>query len=39
MLGDDGKPFKTRSGGTVALADLLDDAIDRARKVVDAEEP
>jgi len=39
MLGDDGKPFKTRSGGTVALADLLDDAVDRARRVVDAKSP
>src|SRR5215217_7306921 len=39
MLGDDGKPFKTRSGGTVALANLLDDAVDRARRVVDAKSP
>jgi arginyl-tRNA synthetase len=39
MLGDDGKPFKTRSGGTVALADLLEDAIDRARNVVDEKSP
>jgi arginyl-tRNA synthetase len=39
VLGDDGKPFKTRSGGTVTLADLLDDAIDRARKVVDEKSP
>ncbi|OOF40213.1 arginine--tRNA ligase [Rodentibacter mrazii] len=30
MLGKDGKPFKTRTGGTVKLADLLDEAIDRA---------
>lgn len=30
MLGKDGKPFKTRSGGTVKLADLLDEAIERA---------
>ena len=26
MLGKDGKPFKTRSGGTVKLKDLLDEA-------------
>ncbi|THA06445.1 arginine--tRNA ligase [Rodentibacter pneumotropicus] len=30
MLGKDGKPFKTRTGGTVKLTDLLDEAIDRA---------
>ncbi len=30
MLGKDGKPFKTRTGGTVKLADLLDEAIERA---------
>lgn len=26
MLGKDGKPFKTRAGGTVKLVDLLDEA-------------
>ncbi len=35
MLGKDGKPFKTRSGGTVKLADLLDEAIERAEKLID----
>ena len=30
MLGKDGKPFKTRSGDSVKLADLLDEAIERA---------
>ena len=30
MLGKDGKPFKTRSGDTVKLTDLLDEAIERA---------
>jgi arginyl-tRNA synthetase len=30
MLGKDGKPFKTRAGGTVKLADLLDEALERA---------
>ncbi|MCK6475694.1 MAG: arginine--tRNA ligase [Phycisphaerales bacterium] len=35
VLGADGKPFKTRSGENVKLADLLDEAVQRARKVVD----
>lgn len=39
MLGDDGRPFKTRSGGTVALTDLLDSAIERAQATVDAKSP
>ncbi len=30
MLGKDGKPFKTRSGGTVKLKDLLNEAVARA---------
>lgn len=34
MLGQDGKPFKTRSGDTVKLADLLDEAVDRAEKLM-----
>lgn len=34
ILGDDKKPFKTRSGETVKLADLLDEAEERAFKVV-----
>ncbi|MFA9438100.1 arginine--tRNA ligase [Uliginosibacterium sp. sgz301328] len=34
MLGDDGKPFKTRSGGTVKLADLLVEADERAFALV-----
>jgi arginyl-tRNA synthetase len=34
ILGDDGKPFKTRSGETVKLADLLDEAEERAYAVV-----
>ena len=36
MLGKDGKPFKTRSGGTVKLKDLLDEAIVRAAKLFDS---
>ncbi len=31
VLGPDGKPFKTRSGGTVRLVELLDSAVERAR--------
>ncbi len=34
MLGKDKKPFKTRTGGTIKLADLLTEAIDRAAQVV-----
>ncbi|GII75872.1 arginine--tRNA ligase [Sphaerisporangium rufum] len=34
VLGKDGKPFKTRSGRTVRLISLLDEAVDRARLVV-----
>ncbi|MBM3883662.1 MAG: arginine--tRNA ligase [Verrucomicrobia bacterium] len=39
ILGEDGKPFKTRSGGTVKLADLLDEAQERARRVVTEKAP
>ena len=35
ILGDDGKPFKTRSGESVKLRKLLEEAINRAAKVVD----
>jgi arginyl-tRNA synthetase len=34
ILGEDGKPFKTREGKVVKLADLLDEAEERAFKVV-----
>lgn len=34
MMGPDGKPFKTRSGGTVKLAELLDEAVERAAALV-----
>jgi arginyl-tRNA synthetase len=34
ILGDDGKPFKTRSGDTVKLAGLLDEAEKRAFEIV-----
>lgn len=39
VLGPDGRPFKTRSGGTVRLMDLLDDAVSRARAVVAEKNP
>ncbi|MCP4847036.1 MAG: arginine--tRNA ligase [Verrucomicrobiaceae bacterium] len=35
ILGDDRKPFKTREGTVPALGNVLDEAVDRARKIVD----
>ncbi|MDF3012120.1 MAG: arginine--tRNA ligase [Cellvibrio sp.] len=34
MMGSDGKPFKTRTGGTVKLAELLTEAVERATTLV-----
>jgi arginyl-tRNA synthetase len=34
MMGADGKPFKTRTGGTVKLAELLHEAVERAGALV-----
>lgn len=39
MLGKDGRPFKTRSGGTIKLADLLEEAHDRALALVREKNP
>ena len=39
MLGEDNKPFKTRTGGTVKLKDLLEEAVERAKEVVKAKNP
>ena len=39
MMGKDGKPFKTRSGDTVKLVDLLDEAVNRAEQVVKEKNP
>ena len=39
MLGKDGRPFKTRAGGTVRLADLLDEAEERAVKLIEEKNP
>ena len=35
VMGKDGKPYKTRSGDTVGLESLIDEAITRARRIVD----
>ena len=35
ILGDDRKPFKTREGTVPALGDVLNEAVDRARRIVD----
>lgn len=39
MMGADGKPFKTRTGGTVKLAELLVEAVDRAGTLVAEKNP
>jgi arginyl-tRNA synthetase len=39
ILGEDGTPFKTRSGDTIQLSDLLDEAEERAFKVVSEKSP
>ncbi len=39
MLGKDGKPFKTRAGGTVRLAALLDEAEERASRLIEEKNP
>jgi len=39
MMGDDGRPFKTRTGGTVKLMDLLGEAEQRAFDFVSEKSP
>jgi arginyl-tRNA synthetase len=39
ILGEDGRPFKTRAGDTVRLEDLLDEAEERALLVVSEKNP
>ncbi|MCH9692097.1 MAG: arginine--tRNA ligase [Gammaproteobacteria bacterium] len=39
MMGSDGKPFKTRSGDTVKLAELLAEAVTRATELVAKKNP
>ncbi|MEY4549620.1 MAG: hypothetical protein RL685_5815 [Pseudomonadota bacterium] len=36
ILGPDKKPFKTRAGGTVKLAEVLEEAVSRARAALEA---
>ncbi|MFO1093820.1 MAG: arginine--tRNA ligase [Planctomycetaceae bacterium] len=35
VMGEDGRPFKTRAGDTVGLESLLDEAVAAARRIVD----
>ncbi|MFQ5592014.1 MAG: arginine--tRNA ligase, partial [Phycisphaerae bacterium] len=37
MLAADGRPFKTREGGTTKLKELLNEAVQRARRVVETQ--
>lgn len=39
MMGSDGKPFKTRSGGTVKLLDLVNEGVTRAHSLVADKNP
>ncbi|MFF0487381.1 arginine--tRNA ligase [Nocardia sp. NPDC004068] len=39
VLGPDGKPFKTRSGSTIPLSELLDSAVNRAQEIVAEKAP
>ena len=39
ILGEDGRPFKTRSGEVIRLSDLLNEAEERAAKVVEEKNP
>jgi arginyl-tRNA synthetase len=39
VLGENGKPLKTREGENVKLKDLLDEAVERARAVVEEKNP
>lgn len=39
VLGPDGRPFRTRSGGTVRLAELLDSAVAKAHGIVAEKNP
>jgi arginyl-tRNA synthetase len=39
VLGENGKPLKTRAGENVKLKDLLDEAVERARAVVEEKNP
>jgi arginyl-tRNA synthetase len=39
ILGADGRPIKTREGGTIRLADLLAEATERARAIIAEKDP
>lgn len=39
MMDKDGKPFKTRTGNTVKLTELLDEGVERAYKLVSRKNP
>lgn len=39
ILGKDRRPFKTRSGDTVSLQDVIDEAVERATRVVEEKSP
>jgi len=39
VLGEKGTPLKTRSGENVKLKDLLDEAVERAKAVVEEKNP
>jgi len=39
VLGEDGRPLKTREGENVKLKELLDEAVKRARAIVDEKNP
>jgi arginyl-tRNA synthetase len=39
VLGDDGTPFKTRSGETIMLKELLNGAVERARSLIEEKNP
>ncbi len=39
VLGEDNRPFKTRSGDNVKLADLLDEAVERSTRAVAEKNP
>lgn len=39
VLGDDGRPFKTRSGENVKLGDVIDEAIERASAITKDKNP
>ena len=39
ILGKDRRPFKTRSGDTVSLQDVIDEAVSRAAKVIEEKTP